>query len=701
MRHTRKYLAPLCAILTAVLLTAGCGWQMFENIQVKANPTYQVPGGTGRQLIADLELFEQIETDLAAEFDDTSRYRNDPYTFRGRITPISVNVDDFLDETGINQTIEIDDVTFGGVDVGAIGIPGVQTDVLVVTGDDEGSVALPGIQLPDITGFVEATIGTGFLTITIGDSDKQLPEGTYELGVTVTSILTEPDDSSFINFPLQLVTVEDGVIQEDVSLAGLEIENAGEIEVSFTLDWDVDGSESDIPVDIQFSIDEFSELVVDVGTNFLDGFDIDSVAIEKDIRRQVREIEIDTAKSDIVLRVTADLPRDLTITLGSNELFTGSGEQSGVVEAGLAGEQTLTFDIDNSNPIIFQDPDAAVDPEAIESFDINVSTTFTGYDEGTGHLTLTNVSTSESINASLTNTSIDVALEIESVTLRDINEFFTDFDEGLDADALSFLDELPDWFNFSSVPLRFGIQGSVADGDPPTLDLTFTGYNAAEEGDVVGDPVTITGVQIGDPDLSTGDLAPLLNERPARIDIDISVTDGGSELTLSSVDTLEVVIEIDLVFAFAVDTGGGGSPANLLEQFLDDEAFVIEDDLLDRESADDLQDILSNLESARLFVTIENSSGLDGLSFSIIQPGPDGWTLAEGNLDGDLVIELTSEDIRKIETTYPFTPEFRLFIAETVGDPYELNYDGEIAMGLRLELTADIDYTFTVFGEDN
>lgn len=692
MRTTHTRLVSVALFTAAALVFTGCGWQMFENIQVKATPTYQVPGGTGRQLIADLEIFEEIEGDLAAEFDSTARPSHDPYTFRGRITPISVNVDDFLDETGINQTIPIDDVTFGGVDVGEIQIAGVSGEIAVSTTDESAPVPGLNVNAPDVTGFVSAKIGSGLFTVVVGDSSgTKLPEGNYTLDITISG----EDESEVSDF----ATLNgSGTLSVEVDLNSLEIVNGGDIDVEVRLTWtNVETDTANIPVSADFSISEFSELVVDVGTDFLSGFGIDPVAIDEDLRRQVKDIALNTDTSEIVLRVTADLPTDLTIRLESEELFDGGTSNPQTILSNTTGEQVLTFPVDNVGPIEFRDPDDTEPlPPGIDSFTVGVDTEFEGYNEGTGHLTLTNVSTTESVNASLRDTSIDVALEVKSVTLRDINAFFDEFDEGLDADALSFLDNLPDWFEFMNVPLRFGIQGSVETGNPPTLDLTFTGYDAETGGGVVG-TATISGVRIGDDGLSDTDLAPLLNQRPARIDIEIEATGDETSLTLSPGDSLEVVIEIDLVFAFAVNTGGDGDPANLLEQFLDEEAFAVEGDLFERESADDLEDVFTNLDSARLFVTIDNTSGLDGLSFKIDQPGPDGWTLADDDLDGDLVIELKQDDIRRIQTTWPFEPEVRLFLAE---GQYELNYDGEIAVGLRFELTADIDYTFTVFGED-
>lgn len=688
MRHHRRCVVPASLMTATILLLAGCGWQPFENIQVKANPTYQAQGGTGQQIISELSIFDEIETGLGSEFDESSRSDSNPYTYTGQIRPVRVNVNDFLDETGINQTVQIDDVAFGGVNVGAIGIPGSSGDIAV--SETDGSASVPGLDasVPDVTGFVSAIIGTGTFTVEVGDaSGTELPDGTYTLTVTIGG-----ENGSQVT---QSETLNgSGTLSTSVSLETLEIVNQGTVTVDVSLDWnDVAADTTGIPVVAGFDISQFSELVVDVGTDFLSGFGIDPVAIEEDLRRQVEQIEIDTIESDIILRVSADLPTSLTITLESAELFTDAGGQSRVIQAGTTDEQQLTFDINEGSPIVFQDPDTAPDG-GIESLDMSVTTDLGGYDDVTGHLTLTNVNTTETINASLANASIDVALEVASVTLRHLSDFFTDFTESIGGESLTFLGDLPGWFRFDTVPVRFGIQGLVSSGTPPTLDIAFTGYDE-DVGGTAGVSETITNVSIGDANLSQADLATLFNSRPARIDIDISASGGDTTLTLSPGDFLEVVVELDLVFAFGVDNGG--QPANVLAEFLEEDAFSVEGDLLDRESEDDLEDVFTNLESARLYLTIGNTSGLDGLSFSVRQPDPNLWTLADGNLDGELRIDLSQEDIRRIQTTYPFTPEVRLFLAE---GGYELNYDGAISFGLRLELTADVDYTFAVFGQE-
>lgn len=684
--------------LVVILLFSGCRWRMFESVEIKAGPTLQLPGGTIHRAISELDQFADLERQLADAFDSGERTATDPYTYRGTAKPLSVSVDDFFDDAEINQTVDMTDVEFEEIDLAAIAIPAISgSSILVTAGDGESPDVSQTVTVGPISGFVRGTVGTGTLLVQIGAEGAELPDGTYILRVTVDGApgsVVEPADATG--------EPDSGILELEVPLAGLVIENGGVVTVTVELSWEDDVTEAaTVPVSGEFAVEEFSELVLDVGADRLAGFDLDPIAIDEEVRRQVKSVVLDTDTSEIRFTLEADLPAPLELTLVSDVLFGGTeGSQTRTVEAGMAGEvQTLVYDVDNSDEIVFADPDEENGGiEGIEEFDVGLEKELVGYDEVTGHLTLESIAPAGTIRPSVTNATTQIDLEVARVTLRSLREIFDGVDAELGAEDLQALNDLPEWLRLVTVPVRIAIDGTVA---VPEVVLTFTAYDGEVEVErIVFDPV-------GPGSSAEEDLAAAVNARPTRMTFDLEPADEAGDNTsieLVPGDVVDLSVELSVVFDVQV-VPEDDNEVELLSEFLGDEGARPENDVFGRSDPDDLGEIFENLDSASLTVDFqENTTGFERLRYEITHDG-DGepWVLAGGPVgSGETTIALSSEDLTRIRETFPFTPSFALYLAERRGEEsYRLNYNGVLVASVVMQLVTDIAYTFDLFGEEN
>ncbi len=671
--------------LVVVLLLSGCRWRMFESVEIKATPTLLLPGGTIRRAISELEQFADLERQLADAFDSGERTETDPYTYRGTATPLSVSVDEFFDDAEVNQTVDMTDVVFEQIDLDAIAIPAMSgSSILVTEGDGESPEVSQAVTVGPIAGFVSGTIGVGTLSVQVGAAGEELPDGTYDFTVTV-----EGAAGSFVD---DVVTgaIDPGIRELDVGLAGLEIENGGEITVVVELSWQGAADTATVPVSGAFTIEEFSVLLLDVGTDPVSGLDIDPIAIDEEVRRQVKSVELDTGTSEIRLTLEADLPTGLELTLTSAELF--AAEQTRTVEAGRPGEaQTLVYHVDQGDAIVFADPD---DPtNGIDEFIVEVSKRLVGYDDDTGYLELTDVSADSEL--SVTNAAAQIDLEVARVTLRSMRKILEGVEAELGEEDLQALNELPEWLRLVTVPVRFTLKGMVA---VPEVVLTLTAYDGDEEVErIVFDPV-------GPDSGAEADLAPVVNARPTGITFDLEPADeegGNTSLELVPGDVVDLSVALSVVFAIQV-VPDGADEVELLAEFLGDGGARPENDALGRADPDDLGEIFDSLGSASLTVDFrENTTGLDELRYEITHGSNGEWIIATGPVGtGETTIALSSDDLQRIRDTFPFTPSFALYLAGRSGEEsYRLNYHGVLAANVVMELVTDVAHTFELFGE--
>ncbi len=675
-------------LLAAFLVLFGCRWQMFEAIEVKASPTLRLPGGSIHRAMSDLEQFSELERQLSEAFDSGERIHTNPYTFRGRSTAVTVSADDFFDDARVNERIDIDDVEFDEVNLEAITVPAVATSLFL--NDSEGTLIVsPSVIVGPVPGFVRGTIGEGTLSVRLGKVGDELPSGTYTLTVGV--------EGSGGASPQESIGPETdpGVLELALPLAGLEIEDAGEVSLTITLHWpDADVTEPhEVLVSASFEINEFSKLVLDVGANRLAALEIDPVAIDEELRRQVQSIKLDTDVSQISLSVRADLPAALELTLLSDELFGGG--QTRTVEPDRPDLQVLVYDVNNEQAIEFEDPDDDLGV-GIAELVVGVSATLNGYEEATGHLTLTDIEPVGTFSPSVTDASAQIDLAVAQVTLRSIDRLLDELDLELDEEDLEPLNDLPEWLRLVTVPVRLAVEGTVAF---PAVVLTLTAF----DGDDVVEELVFDPVDLDSP--AEDDLAAIVNARPSRITFGLAPAvqgEGATSPVLEAGDVLELSVELSIVFDIQV-VPDGADEVDLLAEFLGEEGTTMEDDAFGRTRAEDLDDLFDNLGSASLTVDFrENTTGLDELRYEITHD-LDGqrWVVASGAAgSGRATIELSAGDLQRIRDTFPFTPSFALYLAERGGEEsYRLNYDGILTANVVMELVTDVAYTFELFAD--
>ena len=673
------------ALAATALLLGGCHWQMFETIEITGSPTVRIPGGTVRRAVADIEQFVELEEMLAEAFDEGTRIASDPYTYRARALPLSVDTDTLFDDSRFDETTLIREVTLTDVNISQVAPETVDIEIPAINGAAslEETVEVSG---PTEPGFVEAVVGEGELIVSV----ENLPQGDYTLNVTVTGAEGEGEGPD--PFTGDFIGAEG--INASVPLAGLQIGNAAVISVDVHLSWsNVVEPASGILLNLSFSINSFSTLVLDVGPDPLQEISADPVEIAEDLRRQIARVQIDGNTSQIVMEVTADLPTAVGITLLSEALFAGGASDLQTIAARDGEVQTLTFPI-TATEIVFQDPSEAEEAAGLAFIEIGVQAELEGHDGDL--LTLNDVSTSEPL-ASPLNADVRTIIEITEVSLRDIGELLEEFELALEEGDLAPIRDLPDWLSFVTIPVRFWIEGTV---DVPAIDLTITAF-----GDEPGDEPVVTtfhAITTGEEPVEQ-DLAETINARPSRIEFGFGVAGGASELRLGPGDQINIGVEIDFVVDIRV-IPETGDEVDVLAAFLGDDGLTSEDDVLGRDDPSDLAELFDSLSAARLVITFqENSTGMDGLRYEITHPdvGEGIWRLAGGPLGiGTEVIELDAQDIDRIRDTVPFTPSLGLFLeARQDAQSYRLNYDGALEVLVLIELETDIAHRFTMFGE--
>jgi hypothetical protein len=677
-------------VSVSVILVISCQWQLFESIEIRTKPTVTVPGGTIQQRISDIEQITDLEAMVGDAFDSGERIATDPYTYRGTLAPLSFYVDDFLTETGISADQVIDPFTVTDVDVSGVTLVTGALEIPLITGTGSAPPIGVTVPVPSVAEFIEATVGSGSLDISIGDLTTPLPDGTYVISVLVEGAEDPADSPSF--GPQSYV--DPGQISVSVPLTDLRILGGGSVAVTITVSWEDAGYEEHVPVALTFSFDEFSEVIVNVGPDPFDALELVPFEIPEEIRRQVERIEIDTTVSEIRLGVTADLLADVDLTLLSDALFDGGASNTETLLANTPAEQELVYPI-TASEILLVDPDEPGPPPggAIDSVDLTMDIAIAGHDPGTGYLTLYDMPAGGTLTSTAGATA-GVTLEPLSVTLRDVSDYLDEFSFELTPDDLSVLDELPTWLRFVTLPVRIAMDGTPDPADVPTMELHITAT-----GDSGTDEVVFASITVGAPP-SEQDLAPILNARPNTVQLALEPEDPGvpNPLTLAPGDFLSVTIEIDLVFDFQV-VPETGDEVNLIEEFFDEESFSIDGDALGRAGPDDLAEVFDNVGSARLQIDIlQNTTGLDGLRYQISEGGD--WVISSAQIDeGTITIALTNADVERIRDTWPFSPTLEVFLERRDGtESYALNYDGEIEATVRLDVVGDVAYSFDLFG---
>ena len=339
-----------------------------------------------------------------------------------------------------------------------------------------------------------------------------MPSGSYTVSVVVAGAEPLADHPS--SGPT--IYADPGQIAISVPLANLRILNAGTVNLTVNLSWSgVPADTAGIPLDVAYTFDELAEIVMDIGTDPLGAIAVSPVDIAEDIRRQVESIAIDTAVSEIVMDVTADVVTSIDITLSSGALFAGGTSNTETLLAGVVTPQQLVFPI-TATDIVFIDPDDPGPPPAgaVDAVALTVDTVISGYNPGSGYLTLTNIPMSGSITSTI-DPAVAITVETLSITLRDVTNLLDQFAFQLTSTELDALSGLPSWLLFTSLPVRIAMSGTPDPADVPAVVLRVTGYVGATPTEVVFPAITI-----GDPP-AVEDVASIVNLRPDTIDFAI------------------------------------------------------------------------------------------------------------------------------------------------------------------------------------
>jgi hypothetical protein len=334
--------------------------------------------------------------------------------------------------------------------------------------------------------------------------------------------------------------------------------------------------------------------------------------------------------------------------------------------------------------------------------DFSVTPTFTNYDKtyGTnGKLTLTNVSPGASYSVGGT---VTVVNDINSVTVCSTSAQQNTFPEApaspIDLSALSTY--LKSGMNFpaGSIQANVYLSGiSTASTGSMTLTPQYTGYSGTGETEAfsfvssLASPLGTDGVVSSTlpPPSASFDLSSIINARPSDLRLNYSltipeITLTGAQLTNNSVLKAELV----LVMPFKLDVASGGSSFTI-SGVLDG---TQSDDLFGRSSASSdgtINQLLANVNSMTLLATVENGTGLNvaanltcGTFSKTIDVSP-----------GTKEITLTSDDVRYIMNTYPFSPKLELVVPE---GSYTIIRDSSFKVSLGVKVVTDIDQTIDV-----
>ncbi len=297
-------------------------------------------------------------------------------------------------------------------------------------------------------------------------------------------------------------------------------------------------------------------------------------------------------------------------------------------------------------------------------------------------------------------------------------------------------DDLPDGLDFTDIPLIIELSGTLKSGG----EIESEGYHLSPMPDGTKIDVKLR-IEVDDngndriyeneKPLEIGNTTPDLFEEKNQVslnlvdlfntppvdddDVDLSISfskenSDNEDIFIFDDDYLTANAYIRIPFTF-----NASKNVQLLGFDDDDDFYQFEDDLFDRVDADDLEDELANFRSVTLGLDeVKNTTGFDDLQFRMTfgDNGPDaGKEIARGDLregeDTDISIsEDTFEKMRK-PANFPLTPRMYLTLPRTlddndqsIRDAYELNYYGELATRVTLEVEANIKQRFELGGND-
>ncbi|HAP43322.1 MAG: hypothetical protein A2087_03595 [Spirochaetes bacterium GWD1_61_31] len=544
---------------------------------------------------------------------------------------------------------------------------------------------------------VSATVGTGALVISL--SDPGFSGVSYALAASL-NLDDGPHDASPTANPNEW----------SIPLAGVSLSSFSGYNLEYTLTVDGAGADVTLPADISLTADltisQFSQVVVQA-----DGLDFsttENVVVDAAVLEYLQAATFDDAY--LQLNFTNGLPVDLDVTLTSSVLLSGGPDTrtfTALAPAPVVETINLLIDATPTMQIDFALPGDLVDIGGALCIPVDISVSLTGYNSGTGQLTMTNVVPGTDYSFS---GSFELVLTPATITLGAISQsgaFPEAGGEPFDFSALGNL--LPAGLNLDGTTSNLLLTSDQTDLDDFNLVLLarYTDGGGVHFVDLLNDANPVSEANFLDPEgygtptlVSMNQLLPinlvdLINARASGVEIAYAVLMGGTIINISGGDpegSLVVNLQLDLPLQLIVTdptgiewmpAGADGVPYLALSQ-----------DLLGRTQDNDatMDLVFDSLTSLALTVGFTNDmlTGTSVPTLIIRQNSATGSFEKRLPLGTGLTsFDLSAADIAFIENTNPFAPE--LLLALPPGT-LNMNPAGLLTADLSLQMTTDIEY---------
>ncbi|MFP4644596.1 MAG: hypothetical protein ACLFM0_09600, partial [Spirochaetales bacterium] len=274
---------------------------------------------------------------------------------------------------------------------------------------------------------------------------------------------------------------------------------------------------------------------------------------------------------------------------------------------------------------------------------------------------------------------------------------------------------------FASVPFIFELSGNLYEYDEDSGSFTSPDDDTKVKVEIAAGSETKTKTETLEP--GNKDEASFPDSNQIELDFSDFFSDPpDDDVTLDVTFTIPDTEEPDNVFIGQDDALNANAylripfafnatkDIELLGFDSEDDFFELEDDLFNREDADDLQDGLSNFKSVTLQLDdVKNTTGLSGIEFRMTfgENGPNASeTIVKSSLTDDTEIDILEETFNKMRDpdNFPLRPRLYLKLPEAEETPpdaaYELKYNGELSTRVTLDVSANIEQRFDLGGND-
>jgi hypothetical protein len=551
------------------------------------------------------------------------------------------------------------------------------------------NISVPAMTLPlgtDET-FRSALIGAGSMTLDIG----ALPAGWT--GITNTFDLLVTQGATTI---ANLSGVAEPII---VDLAGLTIAT-GDISAAATVHVSaVDASVSDVPpagislsCDIDTVITDIDSLVIHPAEPPVSDMTF-SQAMDPTLAEWVDSIVL----SDFGLDVTVNnqLPAGCNLSLDVVSPTFSINSLGNAFPVGVSTTRNI-----RSAPLPI-----TLNPATIPTIQFDVGMNLSGYDEGTGNLTIANVTPGQGYTFGGTITPIITWTSVQ------VNPALTGysgtFPEAGTMDLSSMTSFLGSGINFDDIPVHLYLSGPDGLSINASVQANYGGASSYLLGSASGgaslamvqalpNPLSATvgtyNAAIPASSASLTSLADIINARPTDLTLDYNVQSDSRTFTPAMLGSaFDIRLDLIMVLPFEWTVVEPGAPIAF-----DGLPDGTGDDLFGRTSTvGGLNDVLDLLESMTIGVNINNQTGLN-LAATLTAAGGFSKTLDAGT--GARSIVLDAADVTLIRETVPFRPVLSIMVPPGT---YAFRRDAALSASLSVTAVADIDQTFELGGGSN